>query len=237
MEIKETDIKQLAELTAQIEAAQSPTPIEGAGQKKIAGRYFMQYFVPKNEADIEKIATILKKYNLPMDMHKSSLYPHPVIRIPESQSYEIMEAIHKHEYARLAELQASVQESNLSPLSNETINKLRVDMILRPPYAMYYPKGEKEAAAAMALFRRFDKDSAYSSQAQTKDGRPVIVMSLDNNNRNPMPQLFKNIVEARKQAAQQKTQKLAKGKAQVEQKGFRAMWQKMQNWFGKGNQK
>lgn len=34
MEIKESDIKLLLELTSQIEAVQSPTPIEGAEQKK-----------------------------------------------------------------------------------------------------------------------------------------------------------------------------------------------------------
>ncbi|MDE5615782.1 MAG: hypothetical protein K2I81_03045 [Alphaproteobacteria bacterium] len=237
MTIKESDIKQLAELTSQIESVQSPTPIEGADQKKLAGRYFMQYFIPKSMEDIEKITSILKKYNLPMDTHKSSLFPHPIIRVPESQSTEITEAIYKYECARLAELQVSLQESDLSPLADETIKKLWVDMILKPPYAMYYPKGKKEAAEAMALFERFDKGSYYASLTQTKDNRPVIVMSLNKNERNPMPHLFKNIVEAKQHAAQLKKQKLAKGKVQVEQKGFRAMWQKMQNWFGKDKQK
>jgi len=232
MNINKNDIKQLAGMIARIESAQSPTPIAGMDAKPISGRYFMQYFVPNKADDVAKIENILRKYSPVMDTHNSSLVKNtPVIRVPDGIGSQLSEAIEAYDAETLVGLMSKADEANLTDLDSNTLIELRKNIILQSRMVTYFPKGPKEAEAAMSIFRRYDIDSAYHTLTQTVDNRQVIVLSLAKDRYNQMPRLMKNINRAAAARDTKKTKSFAKGKDTVEQKGLHGMLQKLQNWF------
>lgn len=76
MELSSKDIIKLADMMLHINRAQSPNRTGGTSD-------FIYYF-PKDKKSADKAFLIFKKYNLPADMHMSSLNNRafPIIRFP-----------------------------------------------------------------------------------------------------------------------------------------------------------
>ncbi len=230
MTITSEDIRQLAEMVADIHDATSPHPV--------AGFHEMYYFVPVKPENADIIADILNKYNIPAQKYMSSLYADtPIIRIPKAA--EILPTLNiiiaKVRTAQAHQIQTTFSKSDYDKLIKMMSHTCRARAINKrgqeEMYIYYLPNGKEYTDKALAIFQKYNLPAEPHMSSLNNRMFPIIRVPL-------IPQtntVFLKLEIVRE--ARAKRAALTRGRANVTQKVLGNIWDKMRRVFGGDNEK
>lgn len=230
MVIQPEDIQTLATMVAEIQDAQSPRPV--------AGIHNFYYLVPTHPEYAPAIAEIINKYDMPAEQYISSLYKDtPIIRIPKA--IEILPTLHglmkQIRTAQTNQIQTIFSKSDYNKLikmMSHTCHARTVDKQGKEEKFIYYLPSDKEYTdKALAIFKKYKLPAQLHLSSLNNRMFPVIRVPL-NPRTNEAFQNLEIVHEART-----KRDALTRGRANILQKGFGTLRDKIQRVFGGDKEK